>query len=87
MNPVSFEHQNVVYGEKQPEYNPLPAHKDAEGTVTSCWELSPEELEIISKTGRIYLSQLTFNKALQPVRLSLDFAPPVTREEVIDESK
>lgn len=69
MKPVEFEGQNVVYAKDQPEYNPLPAYKDTDGTVTTCWELTPEELEEVKKSGKIWLSQMTFNRPLQPVNM------------------
>lgn len=31
MKPKKFQEANVVYGEGQPEYKPLPAHKTKEG--------------------------------------------------------
>lgn len=55
MKPIEFEGQNVVYAKDQPEYNPLPAYKDAEGTVTTCWELDPEDLVQINKSRKIWL--------------------------------
>lgn len=73
MKPIAFKEQNVVYAENQPEYIPLPAHKDPDGTVTSCWKLSwPERIKLFF-TGRFYWRQLTFNRPLQPVRPSLSF--------------
>lgn len=69
MKPIKFEETNAVYGAKQPEYEPLPAHKADDGTVTTCWELSPEELKQIQETGVIWLSLLTFNQPLQPILL------------------
>lgn len=72
MKPIEFEEINVVYGEKQPEYIPLPAHKAKDGTVWTCWELSPEELKQIQETGVIWLSMLTFNQPLQPILLQVE---------------
>lgn len=74
MNPIKFPGQNIVFAENQPEYLPLPALKMPDGEVITCWEISPDELEEINRSKRIYLSQLTFNKPLQPVMLmaSLD---------------
>ena len=69
MKPVEFEGQNAIYGSGQPEYLPLPAHRDKDGTVTTCWELTPEELEEVKKSGKIWLSQMTFNRPLQPVNM------------------
>jgi hypothetical protein len=70
MTPVNFKGQNVIFGEGQPEYQPLPAIKTPDGVVITCWQLTLEELEEVKETGQIYLQQSTFNKPLQPVFLS-----------------
>ena len=83
MKPVRFEEVNVVLGENQPEYVPLPAlvkdytvrqGDDAavikNGEVVTCWELSDEEVADIVKNKRLYLSVLTFGKPFKPVCLS-----------------
>lgn len=67
MKPIEFEGVNVVYGKDQPEYQPLPANRASNGTIITCWELSPEEKEEILKTGKLWFSQLTFNKPMQPI--------------------
>lgn len=71
MKPTTFLGQNVVFAENQPEYTPLPALRLPDGQVITCWEISDEELEEISRTKKIYLSQLTFNHPLQPVQLGV----------------
>lgn len=70
MKPVTFHGQNCTFAEDQPQYQPLPAFKDEEGNVVTCWELSNEDFEKLVETRRIYLSIKTFNNALQPVFLS-----------------
>ena len=72
MKPIKFEGHNIVYAENQPEYNPLPAFKDENGTIVTCWELTNEDFERIVETRRIYLSVMTFNNPLQPVYLTTD---------------
>lgn len=68
MTPVKFKGHNAVYGEGQPEYNPLPVKLDAEeGSVTSVWELTDEEIEEITRTRRIKVKQLNFGQNLQPI--------------------
>lgn len=79
MKPIKTKHTNVVYGKNQEEYQQLPAFKNKEGTVVTCWELSDEALKSINETRRIYLIQHTFNQALQPIRLDVD--DPVQIEE------
>lgn len=70
MNPIPFGEQNTVYAERQPEYIPLPAHKDADGLVTTCWKLCFWEKMLILMEGKIWLQVLTFNKPLQPLRMT-----------------
>lgn len=71
MNPIEFESVNQIYAKDQKEYRPLPAHCSEDGTVTTCWELTDEELAEIVKTKRMFLQQLTFRRPLQPVMLSV----------------
>lgn len=70
MTPVKFDGFNVVFAENQTEYKPLPAFKDENGNVVTCWELSHEDFEKLVETKRIYLSVMTFNNPLQPVFLT-----------------
>lgn len=75
MEPIKFEGVNVTYGENQPEYKPLPGErrgKPSTGELLTCWELTPEEIEQVKQTGKIWLSVLTFNKPLQPVLLATE---------------
>ncbi len=69
MKIIKFKECNVTYAENQPEYLPLPAHKTSDGKVTSCWGLSFFERLKVAVTGRIYLSVLTFNQPLQPLKM------------------
>lgn len=64
--PIDFPAANTVFAKDQPEYLPLPAHVADDGTVTSCWRLSPEELAEVQRTGCVFVGQLTFGQALQP---------------------
>ena len=79
MEPERFKSSNVVFAETQPEYRPLPAHRDASGVVTTCWKLTwPERIRVLLK-GRLWLQQWTFNRALlQPI---LPSTGPVTLHE------
>jgi hypothetical protein len=77
VKPVAFSEQNIVYGEGQDEYLPLPAHRGLlpHVVVTSCWQLTDDEIaELISNGGRIWLQQFTFNDPLQP-QLASVFKP------------
>lgn len=68
---TEFVGHNVVIAKDQPGYIPLPAfHNPKEGSLTFCFELNKEEIEEISKTGKIWFKQLTFNKPMNPICLS-----------------
>jgi len=72
MEAISFEEANIILGEGQPQYVPLPAHIDREDSatpMTCCFKLSPEEIEEIQKTGVIWLRQLTFGTPFHPIWL------------------
>jgi len=61
-----------VYAKNQPEYLPLPSRVDSDGTVVTCWELTWRERLTVLFRGTLYLTLLTFNKPLQPIRCSID---------------
>lgn len=74
MKPIEFKDQTCVIAENQDEYQNLPAlviPDNGFNTVISCWELSPEELEKVKETGKIWVSVMAFG-ALQPMILSSD---------------
>ncbi len=66
MKAINISSFNAKFAKNQKEYSTLPAHKDKDGIVTTCWELTPEERIEVLKTGRIYLQVMTFNNPLQP---------------------
>lgn len=70
MNPIKFKESNVVFAENQSEYLPLPAFKDVNGIVITCWKLSVKERLKILFGGKIWLSMMTFNKPLTPVHVT-----------------
>ena len=61
-----------VYAKDQPEYLPLPSRADSQGTVVTCWQLSFKERLIALLRGKFYLTLLTFNHPLQPIRCSIE---------------
>ena len=71
MRPVEFEGQTTVFAKDQPQYLPLPAKRDEDGMVTTCWVLSLRERLAVLFRGRLWLQQLTFNSPLQPQRPSV----------------
>ena len=79
MRPKHFPGQNVVFGENQPEYQPLPALvlPGSEGEVITCWELSDEEIEKVVKNKCIYFSQLVFTHVNEKGELQLNALQPI----------
>jgi hypothetical protein len=71
MTPIEFKGFNVIFGKGQEEYNPLPAHVESTGIVTTAWQMTDEERAEFEKTGVIYLQMYTFGAPLQPVLLSV----------------
>lgn len=74
MKPIKFKDANIVYGANQPEYMPLPAQrvgKEQTGQINTCWKLTKEEKAAVAKTGKIWVSVLTFGQPLQPVLVSV----------------
>lgn len=86
MKPKKFQEANVVYGEGQPEYKPLPAHKKA----IFCFELDEAERKKIAETGELWVSLLTFNQPLQPIFITINksdlFIQPDATQQTDNES-
>jgi len=68
VTPESFPEANCTFAKDQPEYLPLPAHRDEAGVVTTCWRLSLRERLRVLVRGRIWWQQMTFGNPLQPQR-------------------
>lgn len=76
MRAIDFKGTNCVYAENQSQYIDLPVHKTPDGVATSCWKLSfVERIKVLFK-GKIYLSVMTFDKPLQPLKMDVDWQPP-----------
>lgn len=76
MQPIRFPESNIVFGEGQEEYQPLPAFVDPEDPrreVISCWRLGWRERLRLLVTGRVWLRQLTFRSPLQPQVAQVDY--------------
>ena len=90
MKPKKFQEANVVYGEGQPEYTPLPAHKTKEGQAIFCFELDEAERKKIAETGELWVSLLTFNQPLQPIFITINksdlFIQPDATQQTDNES-
>lgn len=57
---------NTAYAKDQEEYQTLLAHRFPDGMMCCALELDPEDIEEIQRTGKIYVSMLTFNRPLTP---------------------
>ena len=73
MKPIKFKECNAIYAENQPEYIPLPVAKTESGMVTSCWEFTWKERIAILFGAKLFWSQMTFNKPLQPVNPTIQW--------------
>jgi len=72
MKAVDFREVNAEFAKDQKEFQTLPAHIDESGAVTSCFELSFKERDLVLETGLIWLTTQTDNKPLQPILLSIE---------------
>lgn len=70
MKPIKTDYSNIVFVKEGCSDLPGTAYKYDDGTpgVETCWELSPEEMEQVRKTGRIYL--YTMGNSVPPMFLS-----------------
>ncbi len=66
MKPVKFDGANLALAKDQAEYLTLPAHRNKDGVVTSCWKLTWRERFKILIRGKFWFQQHTFNGPLQP---------------------
>lgn len=62
----------VTYAKHQSEYILLPSWKGVDGTVVTRWALTWKERLQVLFTGNIWLTVLTFNRPLQPVKLEAE---------------
>jgi len=72
MKAIHFKEENCVYAENQPQYLPIPAHKTPEGVVITCYNLTFWESVRVLCGAKIWVTCLTFNKPLQPQKLSIN---------------
>ena len=71
MNPIKFKTSNACYAENQPEYIPLPCEKFESGLVLTLWKASLKERLWFLLKGKMWLKIMTFNKPLQPLKMSI----------------
>lgn len=82
MTPVfdGLELPTVEFAKNQPEYITLPAYRSEDGLVVTRCKLTWSERFSILFSGCLWLQVLTFNRPLQPVKLTAH--PPLA--DVVD---
>lgn len=71
MKAVEFKQQNIIIAKDQKPYLPLPARISKNGQyVTSCWRMDLFSRILFIFTGKIYVTQLTFGRPLQPLSVN-----------------
>lgn len=78
-----FNIPTVTFAKDQPEYNPLPAWRGDDGMVVTRWRASWGERLKMLLTGDLWLTVLTFNRPLQPVKLQTSC--PIMGSAMLDE--
>jgi len=74
MKLIEFPEMTTTIAKDQPEYLPLPAHRDSEdphGIVTCCWRLTWKERIKVLLTGCVWHQIMTLNRPLQPQKLQV----------------
>lgn len=71
MTPVEFKEVNVRFAEEQDEYRTLPAYTDDTVTI-SLWRFTFWERLQILFGRKVFITQMNFGKALQPILPSLE---------------
>ena len=77
------EDEMIVYAKDQPEYIPLPAWKGPDGLRVTRWRLTWKERLQVLLGGSLWLSILTFDRPLQPVKLAAEC--PIMGHAMFDE--
>ncbi len=74
----------IEFATHQPQYQNLVAmfeRDDAEGRVTSCWNLDEDERKAVAEGANIKLTLLTFSGPPQPVVLVVEGVRPAAERE------
>lgn len=74
MKAINFKEVNVRIAENQEEYETLPVKinlVDPAAPTTMCIELDQAEINQVVRTGRIWLTVLTFKQNFHPIKMSL----------------
>lgn len=81
MKSVTFPQANCELAKDQPEYEtlhtfveqktvPSMGPREVPWSHTACFELSPEEIAEIVKTGKLWYTQMVFGNSFHPIRMS-----------------
>ena len=88
MKAVQFKGQNKVLGEGEEGITPLPIFVDQTNEkfpVVTCWQFeNKKERNKFLRTGKIYITQGTYGKELNPMSISANnpiVRAPITKEE------
>jgi len=78
MKAINFKGCNLTLAENQPQYQPLPVcyQGGGEAAMTSCMKLTLKERIKLLFTGKLFITQLTFNTGFHPQRIELDWEEP-----------
>lgn len=72
VEPIGVAGRHVTYAADQPEYNPLKATVEPDGTVHTRWQLTLDERRAILDGACIILEIATFNAPLQPLFIAVE---------------
>jgi hypothetical protein len=64
-----------VIAENHPVYMPLPALRREDGIVLTRWRLDAADLEMVIKQGYLYVSLITSDGKIQPLKLTAAVPP------------
>ena len=74
-----------VIAENHPVYVPLPTLRREDGIVLTRWILDAEEIEMVTKQGYLYVSLITGNGKIQPLKLTTAVPSEFENFEPVDE--
>jgi len=66
-----LEDHEIVKGQGQPQYQPLPVLQSTIGRAMSRWEFTHEEREAIAIGADLYITVSTFGDPIQPIRVDV----------------
>lgn len=64
--------EQVTYAKNQPEYSQLITRRSPDGEVVTCWKPNWRAHLALLFGANFYLTMLTFNRPLTPIRLSVE---------------